>query len=140
MGVLTDVFIASTSEVTERIIEQGPQEQLPMVEGKGFDVNAIARLAEVLELAPPPQGPPYLEPFGESRDGTCVLRLSDAIVSAIARATDERLAEIRDAWHGPEQPDGLGMKSDAQIWFEDFVVLLKAAATQGKGAFVWMCP
>ena len=140
MGVLTDVFIASTSEVTEQIIEHGPQEHLPMVEGKGFDANAIARLAEVLELAPPPQGSPYLEPFGETADGTCVLRLSDAIVSAIARATDEELVDIRDAWHGPEEPDGLGMKSDAQIWFEDFVVLLKAAATQEKDAFVWMCP
>ena len=140
MGVLTDVFIASTSEVTEQIIEHGPQEQLPMVEGKGFDWTAISHLAEVLELAPPPEGSPYLEPFGESRDGTCVLRLSDAVVSAIAGATDEKLAKVRDAWHGPEEPDGLGMKSDAQIWFEDFVVLLKAADAQGKGAYVWMCP
>jgi hypothetical protein len=58
----------------------------------------------------------------------------------LAAADEEEQTRVRENWMGREEPDGLGMKSDSQIWFEEFASLMRQAVADGKGAFVWFCP
>ena len=142
MGVLTDVFIASDAELTPGLLERGPLGLLPAVEGKGFDWNAVEELATALGIdSPSNSNKSFLEPVGEAASGgQCICRISDDVVRALAATDEHGQARVREKWMGGEEPDGLGMKSDAQIWFEEFAALMRQAIGEGKGAFVWLCP
>jgi hypothetical protein len=142
MGVLTDVFIASETGLTPDLLERGPLGLVPAVEGKGFDWNAIEELATALGIDPPlNSNKSFLEPVGgNGSGGQCICRISDDVVRTLAAADEQEQARVRGKWMGHEEPDGLGIKSDAQIWFEKFAALMRQAIAEGKGAFVWLCP
>lgn len=142
MGVLTDVFIASEAELTPALLERGPLGLVPAVEGKGLTGDAVEQLGTALGIESQSNANKWLlEPIGKGGSGgQCICRISDDVVRALAAADEQEQTRVREKWMGREEPDGLGMKSDAQIWFEEFAVLMRQAVTEGKGAFVWFCP
>lgn len=142
MGLLTDVFLATNAELTSGVLGHGPRGLLPTVEGRGFDWGAAQKLAHALDIdSPPNPNKSFLEPIElEGSAEACICRISHKMVVALAATNEEDQALLREKWMGREEPDGLGMKSDAQIWFEEFMFLMRQAVAQGKDAFVWICP
>ena len=140
MGVLSDVFIASEAELTPDLLERGPLGMVPAVEGKGLTEGAVRELATALGIEARPEKL-FLEPLGRGGSGgQCICRVGDEIVRALAASDEQEQARVRERWVGPQKPDGLGMKSDGEIWFEDVAALMRRAVAEGKGAYVWFSP
>ncbi len=148
MGILTDLFVASDGEIDDALVEEGPAQRFPTIEGKSVDTVKITSLNGIAtnrnyDLA---RGglEQLLSEVTEVRDageeGPWVFRLPGALVSALATADEERLAEINNAWAATDEwkLDGVVTPDDIRWLVDDLAALARKARAAGKNVYLWL--
>ena len=139
--MLTDFFLATPDQLTELDSLPGPTGTLPTVQARRVDLVKLATLQELIEHA---------EPFDElvdaldssmkgDEDGPWILPVPHTIVSALAAADDDRLAQLAAAWADTDEwiADG-GTARDLRLLLVQLSQLARQTTT-GKTLWVWIC-
>ena len=140
MGILSDFFLATPDQLSQLDISRGPVTTLPTVQARRIDLVKLATLQEVIE-----QSASFGELVGAldssmegDEDGPWVVPVSQSIVSALATANDDELAQFATAWAETDEwiADG-GTAPDLQLLLTQLSRLARQTTTE-RFLFMWI--
>jgi hypothetical protein len=146
MGLLCDYFLASSDEIAAAVVESGPGRVVPplaVVDGCG--VEPTVQLGTLEELL---TGRSYDEIAAREDeplvavldDGERVVeRLPDELVTALAAASDERLAEVAVPWSQTEEFWGQSSPDALTGLLCELAALARSATDGGQRLYCWVC-
>lgn len=149
MGVIFDYFAADSDEQATAVIDM---EQGPATPGSGVTtietggVDPAVQLATLEELL---TGTPYDEIADRPRHAEClaarndhhrlVLALSDELTTALAEATQTRLAEVATPWSETDEFFGAAAPEDLIGFLTAIAGLAREAQAKGQQLYCWVC-
>jgi hypothetical protein len=148
MGILTDLFVASATEIDDALVKDGPADRFPTVEAKSADdikltsLNGIStgRSSDIDdggfdELS---AEIPLIRHAGD--EGPWVFQLPTQLLSAVAVADPERLTAINEEWAQTEewQLDGVADPEDTRWLVDELARLARDAQANGKNVYLWV--
>lgn len=145
MGILCDYFIAADDDEAARTatLPGGPSDSpaLPTVDLKGLDpVVAMATLESIVaggdldELVAANAGAMVNDPQGE----VWVHRVSEALTTALAGASPDRIRQVAEPWSQTEELAGRWDPGDLADALGELADLAKQARSSGRALYCWM--
>lgn len=140
MGILSDFFMATPDQLNQLDISRGPATTLPTVQARRIDHVKLAHLQGMME-----QSTNFVELVGAldsstkgDEDGPWVLPVPQSIVSALAVANDDRLAQFATAWADTDEwiADG-GTSQDLYRLLAQLSHLVRQTESESS-LFVWI--
>lgn len=140
MGVINTYFIASSHEAAAAAVGEGPA-GLPAVDA----VDATVQAGTLLALL---TGRDYDEIVSDTSwarlvsdpddESAWVVSMPDAFTSALAAASDEKLAEVVGPWSQTEEFWGSGDPEQLLPMLREWRDLALRAADEGAALYCWM--
>jgi hypothetical protein len=145
MGVLTDMFAARDDELTPELLECGPLERVPTVEGKGCDEQwMLCILRDGFGIAAA-SAQAYIDacaPRAVSSDGhRIIVPVPIQLTTAIAACDTDQLMRVRVVMEGRDEET---IRSDILFgrvpdWLDEIAELCRDALGDGRNVYIWMC-
>lgn len=140
MGVLTTYFIAGSDAAAAALVDTGPV-GLPAVDG----VDATVQAGTLLALLTGRDYGEIVEDQAWARlvsdpddDSAWVVSMPESFTTALASATDERLAETVVPWSQTEEFWGSGDPDHLLPMLHEWRDLARRATAEGAALYCWM--
>ncbi len=143
MGLLSDFFVASKSEMDSLDIQQSPAKNLPSVQARRVEVVKVVQLQCIID------GSLFNDHLDDldnmivkeaSDDGPWVLAVPKIITETLASADSRKIEDIGRSWALTKewQTDG-GNPEDVIPLVKQIGELAKRAQLEVKALYLWVC-
>ena len=141
MGILTDLVIATDTDLAQVPEDEVPAGVLPAVDIKGIGLIEFATLRDIalgLEFDPGLHAFPFVGE--ETEEGPWVNRIPDDLVRHLAGLDDAALASVAARWAGTEELDRAGWNpEEAASRLRQIRAFAARALEAGKPIHLWTC-
>jgi hypothetical protein len=138
MGVLTDLFIATDSDVAQLEGDDAPSDLFPTIDIKGLGIVDLAVLYGVTrDERFDPTLPAFPVLSGANRDdGPWINGVPPELVEHLAGAGPEELSALATTWFGESPPYGWELDGLRAV-LSDLAAFASKAVEERKAIFVW---
>jgi hypothetical protein len=143
MALLSDFFVATSSELNSLDANQSPAKLLPSIQSRSIEVVKLTQLQCIID------GSTFEEHLKEldnmivkaaSDDGPWIVLVPNAVTKALAEADQARLEDIGRSWASTEEwTRDSGKEEEIISVVKDIAKLAQQAEFDKRNMYLWVC-